>query len=71
MSKFEGVEKIGLRDKDTKKIIVVYPYKPEGTDAEIDKAVRDWYYSQHCAAEEKMRNAYVDLLTEDEIKAYK
>jgi hypothetical protein len=71
MSKFNGAEKIGLRDKETGKLIAVYPHKPEGTDAEIEKAVRDWYYSQNCAAEEEMRNANVDLLTENEIKSHR
>jgi len=70
MNKFEGAEKIGLRNKETGKLIAVYPNKPEGTDSEIDKAVRDWYYNQNCAAEEKMRNAYVDVLTENEIKSH-
>ena len=71
MGKFEGAEKIGLRDKETKKIIAVYPSKPVGTDAEIKKAVTDWYYKQNCSAEEELRTAYVDLLTENEIKSSK
>lgn len=71
MSKFEGAEKIGLRNKETEKLVAVYPYKPVGTDAEISKAVMDWYYKQNCSAEEELRNAYVDLLTENEIKSSK
>lgn len=69
MGNFEGAEKIGLRNKDTKKLIAIYPYNPEGTDDEIKMAVKDWYYTQHCSAEEELRNAYVDLLTENEIKS--
>lgn len=71
MGKFQEAEKIGLRSKETEKIIVVYPYKVEGTDEEIDKVVRDWYYNQHCSAEDELREAYVDVLTESEIKSRK
>ena len=35
MNKFEYAEKIGLRDKTSKELIAVYPFKAEGTDAEI------------------------------------
>jgi hypothetical protein len=68
MQKFEDAKKVGLRDRETKKIIAVYPHKPEGTDEEIEKAVKDWHYQKYCAAEEELRNAYVDVLTEDELK---
>jgi len=71
MGKFEGAEKIGLRNEVTEKLIAVYPFEPKGTDAEINKAVKDWYYKQNCSAEQEMRNAYVDLLTENEIKSNK
>lgn len=70
MGKFTGAEMIGLRDKETKKIIAIYPYKSEGTDAEINKIVRDWYYQQNCAAEDRLLTAYVDVLTEYEIKSH-
>lgn len=69
MGKFSGAEKLGLRNKETGKLIVVYPFKAEGTDEEITKIVKDWYYTQNCAAEEAMRNSYVDLLTENEFKS--
>lgn len=71
MSKFENIEKVGLRDKSTKKLIAVYPHKPEGTDAEIERKVKDWYYQQSCSAEEQLRSAYVDTLTDIEIKSHK
>jgi hypothetical protein len=71
MKNFASVDKIGLRDKSTKKLIVVYPYKPQGTDAEIDKIVKDWYYKQNCSAEDKILNAQVDFLTEYEMKSIK
>ena len=71
MSKFENAEKIGLREKETNKVLAVYPYKAEGTDAEINKIVRDWYYQQSCAAEDQLLTAYVDVLTDYEIQSRK
>ena len=67
MGYLQDSKKIGLRHIETEKLIAVYPNKPEGTDAEIEKAVKFWYYQQSCEAEEKMKNAYVDALTEYEI----
>ena len=65
MGKLESAEKIGLIDKATHKILAVYPLKAEGTDIEIIKIVRDWYYQQSCAAEDQLLSAYVDVLTGD------
>jgi len=64
MGKLESAERIGLKDKASNKILAVYPYKATGTDAEIIKIVRDWYYQQNCAAEDQLLTAYVDVLTE-------
>ncbi|MDD3139177.1 MAG: hypothetical protein PHX08_09425 [Lachnospiraceae bacterium] len=69
MGKFERAEKVGLRNKETEKLLAVYPHKVEGTDEEIVKVVKDWYYSSSCSAEEKLRLAVVDLLTEEELKS--
>jgi len=71
MSKFESAKKIGLRDKTSKKLIAVYPYEVEGCDAKIEQVVRDWYYEQSCQAEDQLLTAYVDVLTENEIKSRK
>jgi hypothetical protein len=71
MGNFENAEKLGLRDKESNKLLAVYPYKAEGTDAEINKIVRDWYYQQSCAAEDQLLTAYVDVLTDYEIKSRK
>lgn len=71
MSKFVGAEMIGLRDKETKAIITVYPHKAVGTDEEINKAVRDWYYQKSCEAENELLTAYVDVLTEHEMKSHR
>lgn len=70
MGKLEEAKRVGLRDKETEKLIAVYPGKPIGTDDEITKVVKDWYYQQSCGAEEKLRHAYVDSLTEQEIKSH-
>jgi len=70
MGKFETAEMIGLRDKATKKLMAVYPSKAMGSDEEIEKLVRDWYYKQSCKAEDQLLTAYVDALTPQEIKAH-
>ena len=71
MGKFERFEKVGLRSKETKELIAVYPKKPEGTDAEIEEKVRYWYYQTSCSAEEALNGMYVDALTEHELKSSK
>ena len=37
MTKFEDAKKIGLRAKETNKIIAIYPDKLKGTNEEIEK----------------------------------
>jgi len=69
MDTLKDAKRVGIRNIETEELIVVYPHKPVGTDAEIEKAVRDWYYAQDCAAEEKMRNAVVEALTAVEIES--
>ncbi len=71
MGKYDQAEQIGLRDKTTQQLIAVYPFKAVGSDAEIEKTVRDWYYKQSCQAEDQLLTAYVDVLTENEIKSRK
>jgi len=67
MGKFEG-QNVGLREKDTDKIIAVYPEVVNGTDQEINKTVRDWFYKQACANEDILRTAYVDVIEDVEMK---
>ncbi len=69
MGKLDSAEMIGLRDKETRKLIEVYPFKATGSDAEIDKAVRDWYYKQSCKAEDELLGLFVDVLTVQEIQS--
>jgi hypothetical protein len=67
---FEGVPMIGLKDNDTKKVIAVYPQKAEGTDDQIEKSVKDWYYATSCSAEDILTNAFVDKISKDELNEY-
>lgn len=69
MDTLKNAKRVGLRNIETEELIAIYPFEPVGTDAEIEKAVRDWYYGKNCAAEEKMRYAVVEALTDAEVKA--
>lgn len=69
MGKFNGAKMVGLRNKETGELIAVYPYSIKDSDEETEKAVKDWYYTTSCEAEEELRNAYVDLVTEEELKS--
>jgi len=71
MSKYDNAKKLGLRDKESKKLISVYPDKIEGTDEEIEKKIKDWFYQTSCSAEEALWHSYVDVLTEEELKMWK
>jgi hypothetical protein len=71
MGRFANATKIGLRDRSSKEIFAVYPYAVQGSDQEIEKIVRDWYYQKNCAAEDQLFNADVDVLTEGEIEYFK
>jgi len=61
-------DKLCLRDKDTNKLVAVYPYSIEGSFHEVEEKVRFWFYQQSCSAENELKNYYVDTLTENEIK---
>ncbi|HEX3029860.1 MAG TPA: hypothetical protein VHT34_11285 [Clostridia bacterium] len=69
MRHFNGTASVGLRDKDTNKLIAVYPKKVEFSDTDVEKKVFDWYYTQSCSAENEMENYFVDVLNENEIKS--
>ncbi len=70
MRRLEGVPRIGLKDKDTKKVIAVYPKKAEGTDDQIEKSVKDWYYTTSCSAEDILANSFVDKISKDDLKEF-
>ncbi|HHV99757.1 MAG TPA: hypothetical protein GXX36_09330 [Clostridiaceae bacterium] len=61
-------DKLCLRDKETNKLVAVYPYSIEGSFNEVEDKVRFWYYQQSCSAENELENYYVDTLTEKELK---
>lgn len=66
MSKLNNAKKVGLRDKETKKIVAVYPYKAEGSDSEIEEKVKFWFYQQSCSAEDQLRDLFVDVVNNEE-----
>jgi hypothetical protein len=71
MSKYQNAVAIGLRDKETGKPVAVFPKKAEGSDTEIEEKVKFWFYQQNCAAEEELKNLYVDALTAQETETLK
>lgn len=66
MSKYSDAEKIGLRDKETKKVVAVYPHKAEGSDREIEEKVKFWFYQQSCSAEDQLKSLFVDVIKNEE-----
>ena len=68
MGKFEDAKHVGLRAKETNKIIAVYPEPLKGTDEEIEKTVKDWHYEKSCGAENDLLLSFVDVLTDEEVK---
>ncbi len=68
MRHFKGTASVGLRDRETNRLIAVYPEKVDFSD-NVEKKVFDWYYTQSCSAENEMENYFVDVLNENEIKS--
>lgn len=60
-------EFVGIRDKDTNRLIVAYPEKVSGTDEEIENKVKFWYYQKDCGAEHRLEHYKVGNLTSREI----
>lgn len=61
-------DKLCLRDKNTDKLIAVYPYSVEGNLQEVEEKVKFWFYQQSCSAENELDNYYVDIMTENELR---
>lgn len=61
--------RVGLRNRDTGKLVAVYPDKVTGSLPEVKKEVFDWYYKSSCSAEEELRNCFVDDLNDHELKS--
>jgi hypothetical protein len=68
MKRVEDKIRVGLRDKVTGKPVIAYPEPVDENSDEVSDKVFFWYYQQSCAAEDKMRKYYVDVLTDQEIK---
>ncbi|NLK72652.1 MAG: hypothetical protein GX285_06520 [Clostridiales bacterium] len=66
--KFEAAGRAGVRDKENDKLVAVYPYKVWGTDQEIKKKVKDWFYERNSDKCIDVENYYVDVLNPVELK---
>lgn len=66
MGRLNDAEKIGLRDRQSKKVVAVYPYKAEGSDKEIEEKVKFWFYQQSCSAEDQLKELFVDVIKNEE-----
>lgn len=69
MIKFKDAKKVGLRSKESGKLIVVYPHNLRETDEGTEKAVRNWFYQTSCSGGKELASAYVDVVTDEEIKS--
>lgn len=68
MENKNNLNRYGLIDKESNKILAVYPEQLTGNYEQITKTVMDWYYMQNCSAEEQFRTAYVDAVSDEDIK---
>ena len=69
MNKFNGNIRLGIKDKETDKLIAIYPQPVENSSNDIKHKVLDWYYKQDCSTSENIENYYVDTITENEFKS--
>ncbi len=69
MKNLHGAVTIGLREKETNKVIAIYPYTPDENDSDkdIEDKVKFWFYQQSCSAEEKLKECYVDVIEQSEL----
>ena len=58
---------VGLRTKKTHEIVAVYPHLVDGLNQEVEKKVKDWYYTQDCDREEILAHCFVDIIRENEL----
>lgn len=68
MKRFDEKVRVGLREKDTEKLVAAYPEPVDGNMDEIRDKVFFWFYQQSCSAEDALKHYYVDVLTDREIK---
>lgn len=67
MGKFDGAQQIGIREKETGKLVSVYTGNLEGDDKAKTIKVLDWYYMKDCSTSEHIKDYYVDNLTDKEL----
>ena len=68
MKNFHDNVNIGIREKGSGKLIAVYPHKVSGDTSEVEEKVKFWFYQQSCIAEDILRESYVDIVPENELK---
>lgn len=68
MTTFHGKVYLGIRDKETEKLVAIYPESIDADSVNAEKKVLDWYYKQDCHTSENIENVYVDYLSEREFK---
>ncbi|MFZ5989143.1 MAG: hypothetical protein ACOYWZ_18750 [Bacillota bacterium] len=67
---FDEPVNVGLRQKDTHRLVTVFPEKVSGNHNEVKEKVFDWYYKQSCSAEHELENLFVDIVSEKELKSF-
>jgi len=71
MGKFDGAQQLGIREKETGKLVAVYTGEITGDDRTKAKKALDWYYMKDCSTSEHIEDYFVDNLTERELKSVK
>lgn len=71
MGKFDGVKQLGIRDKETGKLVAVYTGELGGDDNAKARKALDWYYMKDCSTSEHIEEFYADNLTDNELKSDK
>ncbi len=69
MGRFNG-QRVCLRERETNKLIIAYPFTLSGTDEQINRRVKNWFYQVTCSADCHLLTAFVDTLNEDELEIY-
>lgn len=64
----EAAGRAGVRNKETKELVAVYPYKVWGTDDEIKDKVHHWFYERNRDKCIEVANYFVDTLTPTELQ---
>ena len=71
MGRFNNPAHVGLRDRITRVLIVVYPEAMAGSDEEVYRKVEAWFNNQGYSLGDGSRMYFVDTLTEGEFKSWK